>query len=417
MLIFFKDNRKGQNSGTSAAVLVAIIAIMIILYTLFLPPEDRAKLLEENDDDNNKINDIDGKILLLKDPGRLDLIKKKEIEHKVSSFNLVSQTKGIILKEMDSISAKRTSFNEESMNMRFDIKDVENTDNILLSFTNMESAGKLIITLNDKVIVQKKINDINPAPIILPKENLFSSNSLKFSVTSPGLLFFKTNRYSLENIKIFADVTDISGLENEQSFFVTELEKENLEKVLVSFMTNCKSDKIGSLNLFLNSMQVYSGIPECEMPINLELAPNKLIEGENNVRFSADKGSYVIDQAKIKSKLKEEVFQTYFFEVTAEEMNHLKNNDIDINMSLIFVKSDDLQDVEVRINGRKFGIDNEERLYSELIDPYIKEGNNAISLKPLDSTVDIVELKIFIEDNNPDNDNRDNNRRRNFNRG
>ncbi|MBR9690508.1 hypothetical protein GOV08_02375 [Candidatus Woesearchaeota archaeon] len=398
--------KKGQApSAGGAALLLTIIAAMILLYVLFLPPQDRAKLLEDTNDNSNddKSNELDGKILLLEDPGRLDLIKDRDIEHKISSFSLLSFTEGKVIKEFDSIHIEKGSFSEASKTLLFDVDNPNNIDNVLLSFSLADASGRLIVELNGNVISEKKIDEGQPTPIDLPKGIISKSNFLKLSVSGPSLLFFLTNKYTLEDIKIVGDVTDDSGLVNSQNFFVTEVEKQNLEKVITKFITSCTDDDEGGLQVSLNNQRIYQGVPECDVPIKLELSPDKLLFGENTIRFSADKGGYIVDQVEIQSKLEKEVYQTYFFEIEEEEFALLEDDGIDINMSVIFVSNKDFEDVEVEINGRKFSIDNKERIWLEVIDPYIREGNNAISLRPLDTSVDIVELKIFIIDNDDNN--------------
>lgn len=389
--------KKAQASASGAAILVAIIAAMIVFYLLFLPPDERAKLLEENLNDNdNNDNSLDyhEKILLEKNPGRLDLIKTKSYIHDISPFNLISTTKGIIIKKTDSIYTEKTLFNEKTQDLEFVIEDVENADNIILSFENIDYSGRLIISLNGNIISDKKIEDRNPSPLRLEKDYIRESNKLTFSTSSPGVLFFKTNRYNLENIKIFADITDNSGLENTQTFFVTNVEKDNTEKVILSFMADCLEKISSSIEVIMNRQTIYNGIPECDLPIKLELASNKIIDGENQIKFESKKASYGIHQIEIETRLKEEIFPTYYFEIENELFDLIDDDEIDINMTVIFVTDKDFQDVEIEINGRKFSIDNKERIYTEIIDPYLRKGNNALTLRPLDGTVEVVEVRI-----------------------
>lgn len=390
------NKKKAQaTSASSAAILVIIIAAMILLYTLFLPPDERAKLLEETGaNDKSSLNNVDN-TLLKESPGRLDLVKKSTIEHKITSFNLLSRTEGKVIKEFSGVYAQRTVFSDKPQIVQFDLADPENTDNVLLSFYPKESRGRLIITLNDKIISEKEYEDANPLPITIPKSALQKSNTLKFSVSNPGALFFMTNKYTLENVKIFGDVTDKSGLQNSQEVFFTSVERQYLEKATLQLMPNCKTNEVGRLDITINNQLVYSGIPDCQMPLKLEISPGKMLEGENRIKFTAEKGNYIIDQGKITSSLRDEVYPTYYFNVDDDTMKRLENESMNINMSVIFVKSKDFQDVEVEINGRKFSIDNKDRIYNEVINPYVREENNAITLRPLDSTVEVVELKIF----------------------
>lgn len=273
--------RKGQTSAGSAALLVAIIAAMILLYTLFLPPDERAKLLEETNGNGKALNDSNN-ILLKESPGRLDLIKKSIIDHKISSFNLLSTTSGKIIKEFDGVFVQRSLFKDSPQTFQFDVLDPENTNNVLLSFYPKDVKGRLIITLNNNLVSEKEYTQTNNQPISLPKSMLSKTNTLKFSVSSPGALFFMTNKYTLENVKIFADVTDKSGLENSQDFFFTGVERQNLEKATLSLMASCRTNDVGRLDILINNQAVYSGIPDCVMPLKVDISPGKILEGDNN---------------------------------------------------------------------------------------------------------------------------------------
>lgn len=387
--------KKGQAGAGSAALLVTVIAAMILLYTLFLPPEDRARLLDETNGlgtaNDNSVNNI----LLKESPGRLDLIKKSTIEHKVSSFNLLSKTEGRLIKEFDGVYAERTIFTDKPQTLQFDIPDLDNTENVLLSFYSKEYKGRLIITINDKIISEKEYTSSLMEPIKIPKSSLSKTNTIKFSVSKPGIIFFVTNKYSLENIKIFADVTDKTALENNQGIFLTGVERQNLEKATLSLMPTCKTNEVGKISILINNQEIYSGMPDCTMPLKIDIAPGRLLEGENTLKITAEKGNYVIDQTKLTSYLKDSIFPTFYFNVDENTQKSVENGTYNVNMSVVFVASYDFQDVEVEINGRKFSIDNKKRTYTQTINPYIREENNAITLRPLDSTVDIVELKVF----------------------
>ena len=209
--------KKGQvaPTGGGAALLIAVIAAMIILYILFLPPNERARILEENIDNHDNAKTLDGQILLKKSPGRLDLVKDKIREHSISPFTLVSFTEGKVLKKFDSVHVEKSLFDEQKKTLQFNIDNPENTDNVLFSFVNKEHSGRIVITLNGHILTDKKLDQENPPPIQLPKEMLAKSNFLSFSASKPLIiLFFKTNRYTLENLKIVGDVTDNSGLVN-----------------------------------------------------------------------------------------------------------------------------------------------------------------------------------------------------------
>ena len=139
-----------------------------------------------------------------------------------------------------------------------------------------------------------------------------------------------------------------------------------------------------------------------EFPVKIEISPGRILSGENKLKFQSDNGKMDIDQLKFTSQLKELVYPTYYFNVDEDLYKSVQNNSIDINMTVTFVKTTDFQDIEVELNGRQFSIDNKKRIYTQNIDNYLREENNAITLRPLDGAVEIVEVKVQAYDNNND---------------
>lgn len=387
--------KKGQQTASRASILVLVITVAIILYVLFLPPDERNKLLNE-DPDGSSSSDDDDSTLLLKYPGRLDYLKDNSFDYSLPSFNLYSTTSAALLKDADSIYVKRTTFSEKNETFVFTIDDLENTKNVQLSFKREKARGRLTISVNGKPVLQKYIEKDYQDPIAIPKEYLVEGqNNVDFSVSSPGLLFFIINEYQLSDIKVTAQVTDVTTLQNKQVFFIKDAEKNNLDYATLTFMTNCKTNEKGQLTVYVNYQTLYEGVPDCVTPTKINIGRDSINNGENRLRFLATSGSYIIDQIKIKTYLKESIYSTYYFEISDDLYSDIYNDDKDINMSIIFVTDEERgNDLEVEINGHKFTVETDEREYDRIIDPYIRKGNNAITLRPMSSTLEVVELKI-----------------------
>lgn len=391
-MTYFWANKKGQ--ATRAAVLIIVITALILLYILFLPPDERAKLLDETSDDNS--DDVTESDLLIKNPGRLDYLKDLSLEYSLPSFNLYSTTGSALLKDYSSVYVKKSLFSEEKQSLDFTIEDFNQTKNVKLSFKKDKAKGRLLIKINDKPLYQRYVDQTYPDMISIPKEELRDgANTLEFSVSSPGLLFFIVNEYSLSDIKITADVTDVSKLQNGQVFFIREQERTNLDYATLTFMTNCKTRDTGALKIYVNYQTIYEGVPECSMPVKITISKDNIISGENRLRFISSGGSYIIDRITVKTYLKEPVYTTYYFEINNDDYSDILEDNLDVNMSLVLVSDEERgNDLEVEINGHKFTVETDEDLFDRIIDMYIRKGNNAITLRPLHGTVEVIELKI-----------------------
>jgi len=71
---------------------------------------------------------------------------------------------------------------------------------VILSF-NAKGKGVLSIRLNGHKVFEGEVSSNSP-PIKLPKKFLSKDNKVYLSLNSVGILFWKSNRYELKNLKI-----------------------------------------------------------------------------------------------------------------------------------------------------------------------------------------------------------------------
>jgi len=397
-------SKKADNTITSAGGAMGLVSLMvgfIILYIIFLPPDERAKLLGENEtvveaEENASVEDEEN-ILMLEYPGRIDYLKEKEYEHDISWFHLY---KTIDAQELDTINPfviRHGLFDEVKKEIPLKISDLKNTESILLSFTAKKYDGLLTIKLNDVNIFESEITTSNPKPIKLKKDYLEENNILEFSVSGTGIKFWSTNIYSLDDIKIVGDVADISRQESKNIFFISENEKLNLERAKLRFLPECEQGDVGKLNILINYQEVFSGVPDCKTINMYTFSPSVLHKGDNNIVFKTDKGSYLIEQIKITTDLKELSYSTYYFPINETTIEKIEGDEYDAVFSIEFIDDKKDKEMNININNRMIYVDTDEVDYYKNIDDYVKEGNNFIKIEPL-SMLDIVELKVELEE-------------------
>ena len=220
--------RKAQDGG-GAAILVAIILLLIIVYVLFIPPAEREKLLNMSTSNETgtsgtttNVSTDHNKTLLSIHPGKISFIPEQTTEHELPNVNLYTNTEGIAIKELNSLSVKTALFTDKKANLSFTINDLANTKNVLLSFNVLKySDGELIIKLNGNEIFNKGISSSVVEPVKLPSEFLRSENIIEIEASGTGMVFWKMNEFILENIKITADITLVSAAES-KSIFVSD---------------------------------------------------------------------------------------------------------------------------------------------------------------------------------------------------
>ncbi|MBU0756610.1 MAG: hypothetical protein KKF44_00965 [Nanoarchaeota archaeon] len=395
----FKKKGLAPGPATHASMFILIMGIAIILYILMLPPADRAELLGENgtniyDDGTGDKNNIT--VLVLKEPGTLNFLGRDEVEIQIPSFNLFTKTDSIILVDFDSVYVKKSLFDYDYKNITFELKDMENIDNFMLSFRASKRSGILKISLNGNMILNKELANDNPAPLRLPVEYLEKKNVILFEVSSPGMNFWQANEYILENIKITADITDLSGQENRQTFLISKQEKEYLkEGINLRFISDCNLNSVGYLSIFLNNYEIYKGIPDCgQTTLIPPISKDRVLEGDNTLRFNSEKGNYLLYAIRMDMELEEPVYPTYYFTLEKDKFKNLEDGIADLNLTLLFTNDEEYKKGQIWLNGHITEIDTDEYVYSRNLNYYARENNNALEIRPKTDKLEITELKL-----------------------
>ncbi len=334
----FRKNKKSQEAGGgSAAVLVAIIAFMIILYILFLPPEERTQLLDGDKADVNSGTgdsgtvppgtgstggtdepEIDENILLLDNPGMLSIQGDNKVNHIIPKIRLYDKPGSKILEDYSGFNVKRSLFDNKPKMWEIEIEDYDNTENVLLNFDVKKSKGDIIIKFNGKEVYEGYLSKGNIEPIPIKDNLLQKNNNIKFSVSSPGIKFWSTNQYYLEDIKLIGTEIDISHLESKNKFYISEDEIKTAKKLELKYYPICTPSKIGILTIKINDQEVYSGTPTCNIQNKFEFGPELVHLGNNDIEFSTTEGDYEINRVDLRSEVEEREYYTYYFNLAGK---------------------------------------------------------------------------------------------------
>ena len=360
-----------------------------------MPEGEREDLLEKNlTEDNGDEEDVSEEVLLLEHPGRLAFIRETELEHIIPPMNLYTSTEATLLKSINSLYVKNGVFDRQAKTVTFAIADLANTKNIILSFDIKKHEGRLIIKLNGYEVYNAEALERNIEPLYLTQESLRSENTLEISVSEVGFMFWKTNEYILENLKILADVTDISARKGSGVFFMEDAEVQNLKSSKLKFFSDCDIRRVSRLDVLINNYNILSSIPDCGMLQTVEFSPFILIEGENKLEFRTDKGQYLIDRIVVKTELKDTPSYVQYFELDKDQMESVEDQNTDINLTLVFVDKETEKEADIIINGKKTPLPlTKEISFSKNINNYVEEGTNSLKIIPK-KTLDIKDLKV-----------------------
>jgi hypothetical protein len=389
--------KRGQATGASA--LIAIMTILIILYILFVPPDVREQILEdeydgvvdEEDEEYNK-----SRLILSEHPGRIEEIDDLEVKQSLPAVYLTSIYESKLIEQQNTIYLKNAWFSEKAEVLEFDFPNPELTKNTLLSFNVNQYEGRLVISLNEKLIYNNEIDQPSVAPVVLPDKYLKEGkNELEFRVSGVGARFWASNEYTLTEIKITSDVKDVEAQQAQTVFLITTKELLNMEKAKLTYYPDCSPGEVNPLDIYINNRLIVSSIPDCGSLHRKEFLPDRLITGENEILFKTTKGSYLIRDVSFTAYLEEPSLPTYYFELDEDEIDEIENEGL--NMSMRFLSSG-FKNLEISINGISLFVDTREKTYHDDISDLVREGTNAIKITPLSSGIDILDFKVVIND-------------------
>jgi hypothetical protein len=389
-------NKSGQAGGNAAIVLIVITAV-IVLYILFLPPADREALLSNASQYSNTSTGA-GQVLLRESPGKLVYISNDQNDYDFPSFTVTTKISGEVITSRSSLYVKNSVFEKKEETMQFTLNPVL-TDNVLLSFNIEKMSGALHVEFNGETILDSEFQEGNSPPITLPKEKLKDVNTLKFSVSGPGIAFWTYHEYRISNVKITGDVMDRSQSENVQTLTLTESNLANLKSAQLRYAPVCSVGGSSTLQIYFNGVSIFRGLPDCGMYNFAPISTQMLHSGMNEIKFTVDKGSIMIDNLRLSNKYEADNHPIYYFEMDDANFTNPNNPDNyqlissrNAYVDLVFPNTEPKR-FDVFINGKRIGFSTALRTETRQIDNYLRPGTNSVEIKPL-TDLTITEIKI-----------------------
>ena len=380
--------------------LIIAIVVLVVLYILFLPPDERARLLENNVTDDPTHPDFRTTILLREHIGELTYLGFDFREYDFPSFSISTEAGARLITSKSSAYVKNSVFDEVTDRMEFSAKP-ELTDNLLLSFNvDKASRGRLRITLNGETMFNSRIPEGNSPPIQLDSSLLRNNNELKFSVSGPGIIFWRYNEYELSSLQILGDVTDVSLSEHTNSFIIPERELDHMKSARLSFVPVCDERQVREFEVFLNHDRIFRGIPDCGVLNMQTIARNQLRSDRNTLEFRVGAGRVLVDRPRLGIEMEEEQHLIYYFEL--EEKYFRENNDDYelISPREVFLEfsfpNNDPKRFEVFVNGYRIGINIARTEHDRNISSFVRPGTNSIEIRPQQDFT-ITEMRVRLK--------------------
>ena len=381
-----------KKAQSGAAVLVVLIALLIILYVLFLPPAERAILLGEEPPTDphdpgapSQPPPSTDNVLYSTQP--MIVTPRGPEEHPLPTITIRTVTSGNMLAERSGVVVERSVFHQDTQPMSFSLP--EGAENVYLSFIARDAKGDLRVRLNGEVVFDSAVTQRQPSPIRLHDELLESHNTLEFSVSGVGFRFWDTNRYALSEVRVSGDVTSTEFADHTQRVVLRD--KDSVDAAQLAFVVECE-ERSGRLSVQLNSQTVYSGLPECGMPVSVNLGLSRLQEDENTLSWSVDSGAYTIyDAAFIVHRTPELAIDSFI--ISQELYNRVVSSGGDFKMRLSFAEPG--AEGVIRLNGEDLSFRTHRLSFTAPITSYVRPGQNVFSV--IESDPHVVALEVLYD--------------------
>ncbi|MFT4260935.1 MAG: hypothetical protein ACMXX9_00700 [Candidatus Woesearchaeota archaeon] len=385
--------KKAQSSANSAAITLIVITVVIVLYILFLPPADREALLN-NGDSSTEPSASRPLVLVDEFIGRLNFVPDSELGLDLQSFNLRTLTSAEVVASKSNLYVKNSLFDNIDDTLTFNINP-ELAEDLIVTF-NAVGKGRLEVLLNDKRIFFGEI-DGNSPPIYIDNSDLRNSNTLKFLVSSPGLVFWSYNYYDISNLRVVGDVTDITRSFNTQTMSLSERDAVLLSTARLRYLATCNPGQVSNFEIKVNHNTVFRGIPDCNIFNHISLSREDLYPGVNYLEFSIDDGTITIDQLRLLKRLEIPDNPLFIFDVDEkyfyENETLRQNREAELNLRFT---NPDRKRLEIFLNGRFISVNVADSVFTRDVSSYLVPGSNSLEVRAL-QTVDITELKVELK--------------------
>lgn len=313
--------KKAEKPSTGAPFLI-VLTLMMVFYIIFLPPDQRAALLNEGtvntggnptgSTGSSGVNPTEVEFVF-EGPGAVTERTRNEYDHDISPFYLKGEFEARVLGDSNDFLVRSTLFQTKSHTFEFTIENVNEMKNPVMSFNARKANGILTVILNGREIFSGELEQFNNA-FQLDPQLLAGQNTVSFVVDSPGLAFWSSHLYEIENLRVIADVIDTGELDATHVIDIRAVEVQDLQSARLRFLPDCQSD-VGKMKIYINNQMIFDKVPDCQVLNVVSVPRDVLVAGQNFVQFSVEEGTFLMDQIKLLTRLDDDDGLTYYFDL------------------------------------------------------------------------------------------------------
>lgn len=380
-----KTTKKNKKANNQIGIAIITLGLLLLFGALFFDVDYQTK----SDYLNSKSSSYNSYpqetyLFYLNDT---DIGRQSKVVESFPNIELGSKTTNNIIYRGNTFKIKSNPFSKTYYSFDLDIKKPLDTQEFLLYFNTKRITGNqnLIIKMNNEIFYD---NDAKPNDIPINIKKKLSENQTKVKITfelqkPKWYQIFNWNTMEINSLQV-VEVTQDS--DNNQKEFDFELDKQYLESVQLTLITDCEDTKTNKpIKVTVNGYVLADYNPDCtsylntinkQIPLNILKTQNNKIEFETSGYY---KLSYNLNKIYYNDK------DTYKFTINSF------NDIIDVVMYGDF----DEEVIDLRLNSQTMSLKRDEIMS---IIPYLRYGTNELKFltKPLDIDEFIIEKNEFL---------------------
>jgi len=378
-----------KKAAVNPAAIVVLLAMLgaLVFYVLEVTPSEREALIDV-EEYSNVILDVSPGVIEEVDEDEIDKITKSLGEVTIS--NTAVEDLALL---SDQLFVRRSVYSEEPAIVGFKITGLDTFQQASLSFF-AEGSGSLIIHLNGRQIY---LSPVSPGQqVIVPLDTAYLTegfNEIRFSVSGPGVEFWRVNNYLLNAVNIITLTYPGEEVIEEQSFVLTESDLESVDRVDLTAFALKLSTLPSDVTIFLNDNLLYESKVQHRASLNIPVPVMYLNTGANKLTWMVEKdGAYKFSFISfVIESLPLEKTEFYSFEISPRDYQRVIARRVPQGVPaygcfLNITRSGGARTINIRVNSQSYAktFTAEEKISFDICEA-VREGSNIVSLSAEDS--------------------------------
>lgn len=354
-----------------AAPIVAVgIGILILTYLYFLPLNDKCNLIPGLP----SCEKSSAETLFSESPGLLipqDVSKR----YAIPSIELFRINDIEIATVFNELNVQRGWFSSNAADSEFSLHGGARAAKLFIVIANAK--GSLNVVINGRTV--SRIGGDGVREVNIPIGIIKTTNTLKLVPTIP-FMPWSSNSYSISKVTLKESYTKTTN----KATYNIEIQQDPNDVVrgLLNFDSECLSND--NLVVTMNGNEIINDIV-CK-GINKDI--RKYLRTNNTLIFMTE-GNYIINHAYLDINTKDNVWPTYYFDVSASSLK----SKVPIMLNLYFNETGS-KELSIYINGLSMAAQTTKMEWKTTINKFLIEGQNSIMFVPrTEVTVARAEVK------------------------